>query len=46
MILSPKKSGRGAPTKKNPNYQLIFLDKEHRNQEYALFMKHVFLFRG
>ena len=28
----------------SPNYQLIFLDKEHRSQEYALFMKHVFLF--
>lgn len=28
----------------SPNFQLIFLDKEHRNQEYALFMKHVFLF--
>ena len=27
-----------------PNYQLIFLDKEHRTQEYALFMKHIFLF--
>lgn len=28
----------------SPNYQLIFLDKEHRSQEYALFMKHVLLF--
>lgn len=28
----------------SPNYQLIFLDKEHRTQEYALFMKHIFLF--
>lgn len=28
----------------SPNYQLIFLDKEHRSQEYALFMKHVFLY--
>lgn len=28
----------------SPNYQLIFLDKEHRSQEYALFMKHILLF--
>lgn len=28
----------------SPNYQLIFLDKEHRSPEYALFMKHVLLF--
>lgn len=28
----------------SPNFQLIFLDKEHRSQEYALFMKHVLLF--
>ena len=28
----------------SPNYQLIFLDKEHRTPEYALFMKHLLLF--
>lgn len=28
----------------SPNYQLIFLDKEHRSQEYSLFMKHILLF--
>lgn len=28
----------------SPNFQLIFLDKEHRSREYSLFMKHILLF--